>query len=330
MPRLNASRSGLLFATKHRLLAALLGVVTSAAGFANQDSHATDSTMTPPPSKRLTELTAPGAPQVYSGTELASIAMPVGGIYAGQLYFNGDGSLGHWDIMNRRAFGVTSRVRDSAKLQQGFAVRLRDGDGRLTSFPLNLKTFPATTFTAAYPAGVVRYTGAENLPVSITLEGIAPFVPLDTAASDIPATFLRVTLKNTGGQTVEGDVLGWLQNGAAHFSGLRAEEGSRTATVRTPPGALAVEFAAVPSATALAAVASAESSSSPVHSDNSENPGYLTGKFKDEAAVSSLPALTARPDFGTMALVLLAPAADARADASVQGDFAAGAAPVVV
>jgi non-lysosomal glucosylceramidase len=244
-------------------------------------------------SERLSELTASGSPHVYAGAELATIAMPVGGIYAGQLYFNGDGSLGKWDIMNARAMASSSLERPSVQLQQGFAVRLRDAAGQLTSFPLNLKTFPATTFTAAYPAGVVSYEGAKNLPLSVTLEGIAPFVPLDTAASGIPATFLRVTVKNTSAQTVEGDVLGWLQNGASHLSGLRAEDGTRTATVRTLPGALAIEFAAAP-----------------------------------VDCAQKIPPLTERADFGTMALVLLAPAADAQAQPSVEGDLAAGAAPV--
>lgn len=202
--------------------------------------------------QRLDELSAPGTPYVYSGSELATIAMPVGGLFAGQLYFKGDGSLAHWDIMNGRCFGTSALVRPSPSLQQGFAVRVRDSGGELTSFPLNLKTFPATTFTADYPAGVVGYAGAQDQPLRITLEGIAPFVPLAAAASGIPATFLRLTLENTRGQAIEGDVLGWLQNGASGLSGMLADEGSRIATVRQIPGALAVEFAAQPSASAAA------------------------------------------------------------------------------
>lgn len=204
------------------------------------------------PADRLHELTLPGSPRLYAGDELACIAMPVGGMLAGQLYFKGDGSLTHWDIMNGRAFGSSPLVRPSAALRQGFAVRVRDDAGRSASFPLTLERFPATTFAADYPAGVVRYQGATELPLDITLEGIAPFVPLDATASGTPAAFLRVTLKNTGARAVEGEVLGWLQNGAAHLSGLTAEEGARTASVRALSGALAIEFAAVPSAAGLA------------------------------------------------------------------------------
>ena len=230
--------------------------------------------------ERLNELTAPGSPRVYAGDELDRIAMPVGGILAGQLYFKGDGRLSHWDIMNGRAFGSSPLVRPAVTLEQGFAVRVRDDAGQLVSFPLTLNTFPATTFTADYPAGVVSYEGEKNLPLAVTLEGIAPFVPLDTAVSGIPAAFLRVTLKNTGSQSVEGDVLGWLQNGASYLSGLSAEEGSRTATERRPPGALAIEFAAVPSAASLA---DTQQTPPPILLANFETTDYMGWKSSGEA-----------------------------------------------
>lgn len=429
----------------HALSGTLLILASAMSAFAAPISTPSPAPATPITAERFAELTAPGSPRAYSGAELATIAMPVGGIYAGQLYFKGDGSLSHWDIMNSRAFGASTLVRSSVNLQQGFAVRLKEPAGKVTSFPLNLKTFPATTFTADYPAGVVSYAGAKNLPLSITLEGIAPFVPLDTAASGIPATFLRITLKNTSVQPVEGDVLGWLQNGASHLSGLHAVEGSRTAAVRTRPGAIAVEFAAAPSAAALAVkerslppilLANFETTDymgwkaageafgvspspykavpggelkgrageacatslnpGPAATGTLESPDFilernslrfllsgqkdaqnvrvelrcgdevlftaLPGKKDDLTPVSwdlrahagkkarliaidtsptaglvfdqlelldqNLPPLTERPDFGTMALVLLAPAADAQAQPSVDGDLATGPAPV--
>ncbi len=437
MPTLPAFRRAPFFALLAMPALSAVAAETPAESSAIRPMHASP--------ERFEELAARGAPRVYSGDELASIAMPAGGICAGQLYFKGDGSLAHWDIMNGRAFGSTALVRSAPSLRQGFAVRLRDASGQLTSIPLTLGNFPATTFTAEYPAGIVNYTGAKNLPLSVTLEGIAPFIPLDTAASGLPATFLRLTLKNTGDAAVSGDVLGWLQNGAAHLSGLSAGEGSRTAVERAVPGALAVEFAAAPSAAALADTAQPLP---PVLLANFETTDYMgwraTGEgfgvgpsaYKSlpggalkgragEACASSLNAgpaatgvlespeftlerntlrflisgrqdaanlrvelrcgdevlfsayprktdtltpvlwdlrphagkkarlvvtdasataglvfdqaelldqklapLAQRPDFGTMALVLLAPGPDARALPSVEGDLAAGAAPV--
>ena len=133
--------------------------------------------------------------------------MPVGGITAGQLYFHGDGGLGLWDIMNVRSFGDARLLRKfpnpARMLQQGFAVRVCDERGAMKIFPLTLKDFPQTTFTAEYPAGIVSYQADGKLPLEITLEGIAPFMPLDAAASGIPAAFLRLTLKNKGTEEIK-------------------------------------------------------------------------------------------------------------------------------
>ena len=190
-----------------------------------------------------------GEPRQYRGEALSKIAMPVGGITAGQLYFHGDGGLGLWDIMNVRSFGDARLLRKfpnpARMLQQGFAVRVCDERGAMKIFPLTLKDFPQTTFTAEYPAGIVSYQADGKLPLEITLEGIAPFVPLDAAASGIPAAFLRLTLKNKGTEEIKGDLLGWLENGVAIHSG-RSEDGVRTAAVRRLPGALAIDFAAIP------------------------------------------------------------------------------------
>ena len=234
----------------------------------------------PPPSARLHQLTSPGSPRVYSGDELARIAMPVGGILAGQLYLKGDGRLAHLDIMNGRAFGSSPLVRPAPALQQGFAVRVRGDAGQVVSFPLTPDVFPSTTFTADYPAGVISYKGAESLPLSVTLEGIAPFVPLDTAASAIPAAFLRVTLENTSSRMVEGDLLGWLENGAVHLSGLSAEEGSRTASACERSGALTIEFAAIPSAAGPAGGANARS---PILLADFETADYMGWRSRGEA-----------------------------------------------
>ena len=44
----------------------------------------------------LRALTDRGQPQIWRGTELAHIGMPIGGIVCGQLYLGGDGRLWGW------------------------------------------------------------------------------------------------------------------------------------------------------------------------------------------------------------------------------------------
>ena len=121
-----------------------------------------------------------GTLTVYRGKDLKLIAMPVGGILAGQLYFNGDGSLGRWDIMNARSLGNSPVLRQfpdrERMLRQGFRLRVQEG-GKVRSLPLDLKTFPQTTFTPEFPAGIALYAGAAGLPMDVTLERIDPFFP---------------------------------------------------------------------------------------------------------------------------------------------------------
>ena len=45
-----------------------------------------------------------GEPDVWTGKDLETIGMPVGGIAAGQLYLRGDGTLGQWWIFNKHNF----------------------------------------------------------------------------------------------------------------------------------------------------------------------------------------------------------------------------------
>ena len=74
------------------------------------------------------------ADRSIAARDLERIAMPIGGICTGQLYLAGDGRLMHWDIFNQHIFSGygsdnyrTDRKPDAA-LEQGFAVRIVDGD----------------------------------------------------------------------------------------------------------------------------------------------------------------------------------------------------------
>jgi len=164
-----------------------------------------------------------GQPTCYAGDDLKFIAMPVGGICAGQVYLTGDGRLTYWSIHNQTNFtgyGATNYdvpTKPTAALVQGFAIQAK-WSGKTVIKPLDRTGFPKVSFCGQYPIGIVKYA-SEELPVAVTLEAFSPFVPLHSADSSLPAIVLQYTLHNTGATPVETTLAGWLENGVCWHSG---------------------------------------------------------------------------------------------------------------
>jgi len=164
----------------------------------------------------LRSLTAKGESTWYEGGDLDTIAMPIGGICAGQVYLAGDGRLMHWDIFNKRNFtGYGHTCYDAgqkpvARLKQGFAVKIESGDDTFIR-SLDHSGFPAVRFCGEYPIGTVDYAD-DKLPVAITLEAFSPFIPLNTNDSALPATLMQFRLKNTSNAPATVTLAGWLEN----------------------------------------------------------------------------------------------------------------------
>ncbi|MBI5384310.1 MAG: hypothetical protein HZA90_06440 [Verrucomicrobia bacterium] len=171
----------------------------------------------------LAALFAKGEPTWYAGDDLKQIAMPVGGIGAGQLYLAGDGRLIHWDIFNDSREGANSGTHYQrlptpvAPLKQGFAIRARAG-GKTLVRSLDREGFPGVRFRGEYPIATVQYADAE-FPVSVTMEAFSPFIPLNAADSALPATVLHFTIKNTSSAPAEVVLAGRLENGVCCHSG---------------------------------------------------------------------------------------------------------------
>ncbi len=153
-------------------------------------------------------LFARGAPTVYRGAELEKIGMPVGGICAGQLYLGGDGKLWHWDIFNHyvrtSAEHYAKPMKPTAPLTQGFTLTI---GGKMRA--LDSTGFSDIRFRGEYPIGHVEYR-AEG--VAVTLEAFAPFIPLNTDDSSLPATVMQFAVKNTSNAAVEATLNGSLEN----------------------------------------------------------------------------------------------------------------------
>ncbi|TKJ35439.1 MAG: hypothetical protein CEE38_14790 [Planctomycetes bacterium B3_Pla] len=155
-----------------------------------------------------------GRPDTYTGKDLATIGMPIGGIATGQLYLRGDGTLGVWQIFNRHVFTGYGRdnyraYRPDSPVDSGFALTRQTATG--TTFEPLVNVFSNIQFTGEYPIGVVRYSNPK-LPVRVEIEAFSPFIPLNAKDSALPATIFHVTLENTSDETIKAGVLGWLEN----------------------------------------------------------------------------------------------------------------------
>jgi non-lysosomal glucosylceramidase len=193
-----------------------------------------------------------GAPTWYTGPDLATIGMPVGGLCAGQVYLTGDGRLVDWHVFNENqntGYGATNyqvgrtadetvadgEVTSSTPVAQGFAVRVKVGD-RTLERTLDASGFPGNRFCGEYPIALVEYV-APDFPVEVRLEAFSPFVPLDAAASTLPATILRYRVRNTGAEEAEVTLAGWLENVACiHHADLFADRFRRVNGAIAPPG----------------------------------------------------------------------------------------------
>ena len=161
-----------------------------------------------------------GERAVYTGAELETIGMPVGGIATGQLYLRGDGTLGLWQIFNRHVFtGYGAECyrtyRPDSPVDSGFAVVVT-ANGKQILKPLN-KDFGTVEFAGEYPIGLVRYR-ADDFPVEVEMEAFSPFIPLHAKDSALPATLFHITVKNRSDQAQQVSVLGWLENAVCFHS----------------------------------------------------------------------------------------------------------------
>ena len=173
-----------------------------------------------------------GQREVWSGKELDTIGMPIGGIAAGQLYLRGDGTLGLWQIFNKHVFtgyGATCyrNYRPDSPVDSGFAVVL-EKDGNTLAKILD-KDFGKVEFTGEYPIGIVRYR-EDEFPVRITMAASSPFIPLNAKDSALPATIFNIRIDNVSTEKISVSILGWLENAVCIHSekmGLHALRRSR-------------------------------------------------------------------------------------------------------
>lgn len=186
-------------------------------------------------------LVARGTATTYKGWEqLQYIGMPISGIGTGTVYIGGDGKLWVWDIFNENHEGVVPQVykhptlvnehgdskikeRNGANyinppaqtspwhFDQGFAVTVINDKGNNKRLPLDRKGFKDITFKGQTPIANVSYRDPAT-QLSVELEAMTPYIPLDTDRSSYPATIMRYAFTNTSNEKMSLMVEGWYKN----------------------------------------------------------------------------------------------------------------------
>ena len=163
--------------------------------------------------------------ETFSGDNLKYIGMPVGGICSGQVYLGGDGQLWYWDIFNIQRidpggpgdkFYLNPMVQDK-QFEQGFAVRVKNKITPMVK-PLRNGGFSQINFRGEYPIGKVFYSD-KYFPLEVSLQAFTPFIPTNHEDSGFPAVVMEYLIKNTGEETLDAEIFGWLQNTANIFTG---------------------------------------------------------------------------------------------------------------
>lgn len=147
------------------------------------------------------QLLEKGERRRYRGAELEHVAMPLGGIGAGQVFITGRGRLEQWQIVNN--FNANANVAGAF-----FAVWAKQAGRDAVSRVLqeggyeNAPGIDTIEFSGEYPFAWLEY-GDEALPVRVTLEACSPFIPTNSKDSALPAVLFRFAVKNTTDGPVE-------------------------------------------------------------------------------------------------------------------------------
>jgi non-lysosomal glucosylceramidase len=178
-----------------------------------------------------------GSATVYrkSKNELQYIGMPVGGICCGTLYVGGDGRLWVWDIFNQNQLGAVKKVL-SVPLEMFNVKEINNVFGTLylepatnqhllqQGFAVKIKQKGKTIIKRLHQDDwediifEATYPVAtikyidQSLPVEITLQAFSPFIPGNAQESGLPATVQSFSIKNVSADPVNVELIGWLEN----------------------------------------------------------------------------------------------------------------------
>jgi uncharacterized protein (DUF608 family) len=187
----------------------------------------------------IKSLYARGVATTYEGWEnLQYIGMPIGGIGSGTVYIGGDGKLWVWDIFNEHHEGVVPkkfdhptlknphssgiRERDGANyinppaqvspwhFDQGFAVTVGEGADKIRR-TLDHEGFADIRFKGHAPIANISFADPSS-DLSVDLEAMTPYIPLDTDRSSYPAVIMCFAFRNNSDSEMIVTAEGWTEN----------------------------------------------------------------------------------------------------------------------
>lgn len=149
----------------------------------------------------------------YEGRFTEKVAMPIGGLGAGNISIGGNGQWKDVEIMNKPAMGFYGA--HNPKQAPFFMVFTQNAKGEKKTKTLmgpippsefagsegsrtpnhGLPRFSSCSFDAAYPFGIVNLEDNE-MPVSAKAKVFNPFIPGDADASGIPIAVIRYEITN--------------------------------------------------------------------------------------------------------------------------------------
>jgi len=157
----------------------------------------------------------------YEDSRLNHVTFPIGGIGAGMIGLDGNGSWSQMSVGNKPdvlnepfAFAAISvkGVPNGAKILQGAVPDWKifsqpgSGGGRGSNY-YGLPRFERCRFMARFPFGIIELAD-DDVPVKVTISGWNPFIPGDADNSSLPVGSMEYTFTNTSSQPVEA-VFSW-------------------------------------------------------------------------------------------------------------------------
>jgi len=220
--------------------------------------------------------------RIITGEHLRAVAMPLGGIGAGQIALAGDGGWRQWEIHNipnhlgyvpHSFFAVRMRPADLHRVGRRTAGEF-SGAARVLMSPALyddadfrppitssdhvvpdearrlLSMVPGVAeveFVGEYPIAEVTYRDP-GLPLPVSLEAYSPFAPLDEDLSGMPCIICTLTVRNTRDLRIHVALVATLQNavgwdGKGCISGVQfAGYGENTNRVIRTKGMTTIEM----------------------------------------------------------------------------------------